>query len=157
MTNAEKNANDIILQECESGDWAVDKKTKQIHSCYGLDCSNCLFYEENSEGFSICRKNKIDWLNSEYKEPKVFSNADKSVVKALSKMNWIARDRNGSVFGYEKKPKKDVHEWKIDYEDIDTNYIELRYILDFSSAKFLPVLWEDKEPTSREEILGGEQ
>ncbi len=59
---------------------------------------------------------------------------------------YLARDRNGSLFLYKGKPKRNNSYWYIDSIDIDgtTDFINL------SSNLFPDIKWEDKEPTKVE-------
>ena len=147
MTNAENQWKDIMAQECKTGDWAINKYTKKVYPCG--DCCQCLFSEEDQEGFLACRKNKVDWLNAEYKPG--FSEEDKAVLRALDKVQWVVKNENGSIWGYMEKPIRRRHYWS--KEDLETYAIVLNYI---TSATFDAIKPSDKEPTSRAEILGEE-
>ena len=45
---------------------------------------NCPFDER-------CYSGKIEWLNSEYKEQKEFTNDERKVIELLDKVEWVAR------------------------------------------------------------------
>lgn len=49
---------------------------------------------------------------------------------------WIARDKNGLLYGFENKPIRDEHVW------IPAN----GWTVDFPSSAFPEVKWEDEEP-----------
>lgn len=148
MTNAERQNKDIMAQMCETGDWAVNKNTGEVIDCNGCNCeTKCLFYKMGEN----CDKKKVKWLNAEYQEPKrEFSEEDKAVVRALDKVEWWARDEDGVVYGYLIKPKKGIITW---------HAISICICISnaFTSAQFLPISWDDKEPTNRKEILGEEK
>lgn len=148
MTNAEKQGKDILAQECKTGRWAVDKTTGEVVDCSGKCKDFCLFWEIGTP----CQTKKAKWLNAEYQEPKrEFSEEDKAVLRALDKAQWVARDEDGAVYAYlsELKPEKKNISWKTD---------KLCFCLTgFTSAEFLPISWEDDEPTSRADILGEEE
>lgn len=145
MTNAEKYKDAIMAQMCETGNWAVDR-TGKIMSCAWNSCAVCAFMGTRS----YCWSEKKKWLNAEADEKKAFSEKDKEVLRGMDKINWVARDENGRVFGYNAKPEKSNISW-VHYEG---QYTDLEA---FSTAEFAPVKWEDDEPTSRAEILGDEK
>ena len=81
-----------------------------------------------------------------------FSEKDKEVLRALDKVQWVARDKDGNLWAYVKKPFKDIAGYWC-----TTSSLYTKLITDFSTAEFASVKWEDEEPTSREEILGDEK
>lgn len=140
MTNAEKYKDAIIAQLCKTGRWAVNK-ANEIMSCDA--CSACLF---RYGGY--CPDERKRWLNAE--AVKEFSEKDKEVIRALDKVQWVARDEGGTLYGYHNKPCKAGAFWHC-AGDYITNLTTL------TTAEFAPVTRKDYEPTSREEILGGEK
>lgn len=143
MTNAEKYKDAIIAQMCETGDWAVNQ-SGEITPCVCVKCADCEF----NINLAGCIDMKKDWLNAEVK--KEFSEKDKEVLRALDKVQWVARDDNGILCGYYNKPYKGGGVWYCAGEYF-TNLTK------FTTAEFAPVTMEDDEPTSREEILGDEK
>ena len=85
------------------------------------------------------------WAESEYVEPKEFTEEEKAILIALPNANWIARDSDGEVYIYTDKPEKYNSCWVVTGESFCVSM--------FCNAKFESVKWEDSEPTSREEIL----
>lgn len=153
MKNKEKFAEEILDIVCKGNDVALDISTGSLCACPGFSCSRCYFYLNNyPNGTKICRENLAHWANSEHKEKKEFSEADKAYVKAIDKLNWFARDKNGVVYGYVDKPFRNDRVWNVKVEG-DGEYAVER-VSSYSSATFEPLSWEDEEPTSREEILG---
>ena len=146
MTNAEKRGKEILAKECKTGNWAVNKDTNEICNCTIEKCRSCMFFD----GDWACTNVKAEWLNSEYKTKKHFSEADKAVLRVLDKVQWVARNKNGNVIAYWEKPKK-TH---LDFWD---SYIGGINLTEATSAEFSAIQWEDEEPTSREEILGEEK
>lgn len=146
MKNVERQGKDILAQECMTGGWAIYKNTMEIMPCGGNLCSECLF-----EGFpdsQICKKNKSDWLNAEYKPKREFSEEDRAVLKALPKIEWVTREKGGMVYGHLRKPYRRHAGW-----DSQGYGVNLSVLV---SAQFLPISFDDDEPTSRAEILGEE-
>lgn len=137
MTNAEKYKDAIMAQMRKTGDWAVNK-ANEIMSCDG--CLECIFRGD------YCSDERQKWLNAEADEKEVFSEKDKEVLRALDKVQWVARDENGILYGYHNKPYKLGGVWLC-----GGDYINLTVP---TTAVFAPVTREDDEPTSREEILG---
>ena len=82
----------------------------------------------------------------ERKDPKITED-EKVILRNLpEKYKWIARDENGLIFLYSKKPSKCDYSW-IGYNDIAFPYYHL----------FQFIKWEDEEPYSIEELLKGEE
>lgn len=147
MTNAEKRGKEILEQLCKTGDWAVNKDTNEIVGCILAKetCQgNCLFAKLN------CTTAKAKWLNSEYKTKKHFTEADKAVLRALDKVQWVARDEDGTVCGFCEKPHKGIVIWRCETDVVSLSKFS-------TTAKFTDIKWEDEEPTCREEILGEEK
>ena len=72
---------------------------------------------------------------------------EKIILRNLpKKYKWIARDKNGLIFLFSKKPSKCDYSW-IGYNDIAFPYYHL----------FQFIKWEDEEPYSIEELLEGEK
>ena len=151
MTNAEKRGKEILEQECRTGNWAVNKDTNEIVECIPAieNCQKCIFDALNRK----CWEAKAEWLNGEYKTKKHFTEVDKAVLRALDKIQWVARDYNDSVYGYIKRPYKNGLTWNVE-DGATFNFSAMQNI---SSATFTDIKWEDEEPTSREEILGDEK
>ena len=142
MTNAEKYKDAIMAQMCKTGDWAVNE-VNEIISCE--DCSKCIFRRD------YCSDEREKWLNTEADKKKAFSEKDKEVIRALDKVKWVARDKDGRLCIYATKPFRNIAGFW------DAPYPFKSLIGCFSTAEFAPVKWEDDEPTSREEILGDEK
>ena len=148
MTNAEKRGKEILEQLCKTGNWAVENYTNKIMDCSPSpeNCQKCIFSSLNR----TCWEAKAEWLNSEYKTKKHFSEADKAVLRVLDKVQWVARNKSGNVIAYWEKPKK-TH---LNFWDSFMGGINLT---EATSAEFSAIQWEDEEPTSRAEILGEEK
>lgn len=146
MKNKEKYANEIMEIATKGQCIALDETTKTLFPC-NLECEYCYFAEKNyPNGSSDCNININHWANSEYIEPKEFTEQEKAAIRALDKVNWVARDRDGIVYGYINEPKKQNFLWSCKGEGFGISF--------FTSCEFKAIKWEDTEPTSREEILG---
>lgn len=143
MTNAERQNKDIMAQECKTGRWAVDKTTGEVVDCSGKCKNFCLFYNLGTP----CQRKKVKWLNAEYKPKREFSESAKLVIRALDKINWVIKDEYGGIWGGFERPRKIGNKW----------VFQSAYLLShITTANFYPISCDDKEPTSRKEILGEE-
>lgn len=101
------------------------------HICSGLVCSECL---------------RLSLLNllEEYKKPVKLSKFEYEYLKVAkeNEYNFIARDKNGTLFLYAGKPFKCENVW---------SYLGNVLIIFIELFKF--VKWEDEEPWSIDEIL----
>ena len=154
MKNKEKYVNEIIDMALRDRSIAVNNKTRKPCRCGNLRCKDCFFDERNYiEPQDNCHANRIHWANSEYVEPKEFTEQEKAAIRALDKVKWVAKNKCGSVEGFIDKPYKDGKYWVVN----TTGEIYSVIISKFTSCKFKAIKWEDDEPTSREEILGEEK
>lgn len=87
------------------------------------------------------------------KPKRVFTDEQKAALQnALLKcslIRYLARDKDGALWGYSHKPKRTHDGWTC--TGGGTTYI---YVTPSLSSTFPQITWEDKEPTSCEEILG---
>lgn len=85
------------------------------------------------------------------KQKRVFTDEQKIALQnALCKCNlirYLARDKDGALWGYSHKPKRTQDGWILSGGG---GYI---YLPESISNIFPQITWEDEEPTSREEIL----
>lgn len=141
MKNWEKYEKEI--SEIGVPNIAVLKNIGEIVGCFDVDCESCLFKTPLS-----CNKEKTKWLYSEYHEPVVLTEDERKLCELLG-YGWIARDKKGGLFRYEKKPVKDVvaEMW------FDRSYIDALNIEDiFPQCKFEFIKWEDREDQEPWEI-----
>lgn len=144
MKNKEKFAKEIIQMAIDGYGFSVDKQGKPM-VCDCLLCDKCLF-QKYDDCVPKCERHLIkDWAESEYVEPKVFTEEEKAILRALPKVNWVARDENETVYFFAEKPVKKTYVWDTVGDSI--------CLVNWSDAKFSAIKWEDSEPTSREEIL----
>lgn len=142
MKNKEKFAKEIVEIAIKSGKFAIRNGENEPKSCEDVTCLYCLFKD-----YTYCPDGRKKWAEAEYIEKKVFTEEEKALLIALSKINWVAKDKNGDVYLYSDKPSKIAHGWGW---DLTSHFIRLQT---FSDIKFESINWEDEEPTSREEIL----
>lgn len=147
MKNKEKYANEIIEATVRGEHISVDKQSGKISPCFEADCEKCLFFRADPATLT-CRGMFSSWANAEYKEPKIFTDREKAFVKLFPLIKYIARNRDGDLYMFASKPEKGNSTWEV--VDGCTGWIQ-----DFMCLNFNSITWDDEEPTSREEILGG--
>ena len=57
-------------------------------------------------------------------------------------VNWLARDENGSIYGYRNKPRKHIISWSIGTVCVDTN----TWFVGNNPNHYPQVKWSDEEP-----------
>lgn len=78
---------------------------------------------------------------------RVFTEEQKAVLCKYSLIQYLARDKDGSLWGYSRKPERSHDNW---IGSGSGTYIYLGSL----RHEFPQITWEDEAPTSREEILG---
>ena len=157
MKNKEKFAKEILDIVCKGNNVALDISTGSLYACEDFSCGKCYFHPDNyPNGTASCRENFAHWANSEYKEKKEFSEADKDFVRVFDKLNWFARDGAGNLYMFHRKPYKGEVNWR-SKDGESAVMLECECMYQETSATFKSLSWEDDEPTSREEILGDKE
>lgn len=136
-----------------------------------LECSCCnyLLAFENGKAINfyiildnMCKKMECGKMyklkdllgeNSEYHEHKHFTEDEKEFIRLSNKIEYIARDKSGTLMYWTSKYNciKKINDCY--WEDIDGSGKPLKWIT--NKLKFKAIKWEDEKPTSREEILEG--
>lgn len=147
MLNAEKWKKEI-LDITEGGYYfAVSKDRQNIaRSCDGLKCENCIFDEEDDRDCG-CNFSRMKWMLSKYREPVKISKLEYGILEYLFKnkqYKFIVRERNDCLYIYKSNPKKEVDGWQS---------LSMSCGLNPFNGLFEFVKWEDKEPTSIEDVL----
>lgn len=81
------------------------------------------------------------------KPKRVFTEEQKTALRKYSLIRYLARDKDGALWGYSHKPERTHDSW---IGSGSGTYI----YLGSSTTDFPQITWEDEEPTSCEEILG---
>lgn len=106
MKNKEKFKDEIVNIVCKGGNIAVDNITYEPVDCSSIECINCLFYSCGK-----CSDLIVEWARREYKKPIVISYNDSLFLNFIKDdYYYIARDKNGDLYGYYIFPKK--MQWK---------------------------------------------
>lgn len=140
MKNKEKFAKEIVEIAVNCDEIAVDKNGN-LTTCKKISCEDCAFKHPEI----TCYEQTKQWAESEYVEPKIFTEEEKAILRALPKVNWVARDENETVYFFAEKPVKKTYVWDTVGDSI--------CLVNWSDEKFSAIKWEDSDPTSREEIL----
>ena len=144
MLNAEKYRNEILAM-IEKGERLALRANNPtvVESCNNsIMCDNCLFND------GICHFSRMKWLLSEYKEPVKLTGLEYDILKYLSdntRHMYITRDGNGNIFLYDVEPEKSKSApWWTGRG---------RCHMTMFNKLFQFIKWEDKEPTSIQEVL----
>lgn len=140
MKNKEKYAKEIMDIACGGESIAVIKKSGHIVPCDSTECNLCLFRD------SDCKKNIIEWAESEYIKKPVISKRDREFLEYLNKkFKYIARDETACVYAYSAKAIKGDLCWMINRGECFS--LDNRIDVDFPMVK-----WEDSEPWLIEDL-----
>ena len=129
---------------------------KSLVELTGVGCTDIDYYDENltrsssQESYDIMKVYKdytckeLLWERKEKPKP---TYDEKIILRNLpKKYKYIARDKNGLIFLYAKKPSKCEYSWG-----------GCKYMLLPLEHLFQFIKWEDDEPYSIEELLGEEK
>lgn len=141
MKNKEKYAKEIVEIACNRGQIAIEKRTGKLIACIEFPCSDCMFGE-----IWDCDEAARKWAESEYIEKPVISKRDRAFLEYINtKINYITRDMDGSLYVYISKPHKLIDCWESSACETDKR---LRHFeLDFPMVR-----WEDDEPWLIEDL-----
>ena len=144
MTNFEFYK-DKILEIGSIGEIALMSDGKVIE-CLNSKCNTCEFDKGD------CLEAKTKWLYKEHVEkpkPAKLTKKERKFCEFLE-TGYIARDENGNLGYYDRKPGKSSHDncWTSGFGWSRIDNCELIYDVNFDFIK-----WEDTEPWSVEELL----
>jgi hypothetical protein len=147
MMNIEKYIDDILkIKNCDFG---FNERDRKIVECGARFCDECLFSQENRKvDEPSCNVAKLKWFISENKDPIKLNRLEYEILKFIE-FGYIARDKDGNLFSFWYKPKKDNDIWDC---DVKKNQIYSHDLTLFNEL-FEFIKWEDAEPTSIEELL----
>ena len=140
MKNKEKFEKEIMEIACSGNSIAIIEKSGRIVPCDVNRCSLCLF-----RGYD-CKENTREWAESEYIEKPVISKKDRAFLEYLNaNINYIARDMDGDLYVYIRKPFKTFGFWKV----VGFEKSKSLRMVDID----LPMIkWEDSEPWFIEDL-----
>lgn len=127
------------LRDCDSLDAIAITKSGKMVECVDINCGVCAFHFSNGG----CGQDKIiEFLYQEHEE-RIALTEDEQMLCSLLGRGWIARDKNGNLYWYEKKPTKDFD----DYQWCSSGEAGVFKITKaFLQCKFNFIQWKDKEP-----------
>ena len=148
MTNLEKYK-DEIFEVLKSTNTIAILHSGEVIPCFNTPCVQCKLHVADS----TCRRIWKEWANDEYVEPKVFTDAEKAIIKSCKNIKYVARDSDGNLYFYTSKPKFYTNGgfWNCDNDVLSARGVMAQVLTD---EPFNAIKVEDEEPTSREEILG---
>ena len=148
MKNREKFAKEILDIACK-GDTIAVTKDNEIVRCDDIPCGSCIFddcdkYIKHIGHLQSCGDKLHEWAESEYVEskPTITSREKNFLDLLLSNYKYIARDKNGFLLAYTKKPIKILETWGI------ANCA----LINMFDIKFDFIKREDEEPWSIEDL-----
>lgn len=135
MKNKKKYEKVIVELACDGNVIAVDKRTGKVSLCDYVSCSNCLF-DDNKD----CDKVRREWAESEYIEKPVITKRARALLEYLNvNVFYMARDMNGDLYAYFRKPHKLIDCW-------ESSEYERGKGLRMLTADLPMVKWSDEEP-----------
>lgn len=147
MMNIEKYIDDIL--KIQNRNFGFTERDRKIVECGARFCDECLFDQKNRKvDEPSCNVAKLKWLVSENKEPIKLNRLEYEILKFIE-FGYIARDKDGNLFSFWYKPKKDNDIWDCDVKK-NQNY---SHDLTSFNELFEFIKWEDEEPTLITNIL----
>lgn len=149
MLSGEKFKKEIL--EIRNCDFGFNKRDNKIMLCNTRLCGLCSFSQKNRKVYEpSCSVAKMKWLLSEYKEPVKLRKLEYRVLEHIqeyAKYRYIARDKSNNIYVYKNKPAKHVDYWSTPIKG------KTSAMLMFCDCLFKFIQWEDKEPTSIQDVL----
>lgn len=106
MLNKEKYLDDII-ECCIVEHMPAVTRKGEIACCSSIHCDECIFYTDAID----CRSAFKSWCNEEYHEEKRFTLEEIQLIRLFDKINYVARDKTGDLYGYANRPRKSTDMW----------------------------------------------
>lgn len=113
--------------------------------CDAIMCSQCECNEFN------CGASLIHWLYAEHVEKPNINKRTKMFFDAIE-TGWVARDSDGDLILFTKKPNKEIKQWTNVERGGDWFRISGCFIYRFLVRDLCFIKWEDKEPWRVEDI-----
>ena len=108
-----------------------------VNNCKNVLCSQCEF----DGNIQLC----LEVLLAEHKEKIKLTKNEKAILESIDNFyKWIARDDDGYLYVYEKKPCKDSCGWENPF--YYKNFILFNHLFQF-------IKWTDDEPYNIQELL----
>ena len=154
MINAEKYKEQLRKANIDTvmfENWGFDNITKTFRQCGCMFCKKCVMndIEKNErKNYVGCNHARMTWLLSEYVEPILLNELEYNIIKFIkdnTKISYIARDKDGTLFLYDSEPHKSkANDWWLGKGS--TPFTPFNKMFSF-------IKWEDEEPYSISDIL----
>lgn len=142
MKNKKKFSKEIVELACDGNRIAIVRQTGEFRSCYETPCRECLFHSDTER----CKEKVREWAEAECVERPVISKKDRAFLEYIdTRINYIARDMNGSLYIYIRKPRKLIDCW-------ESNGCESDKSLKFFKLDSPMVKWSDDKPWLIEDL-----
>lgn len=150
MKNREKFAKEILDIACNGRSIAVTKDNKVVY-CSDIPCESCMF---NSCGkhigrAQVCLDRLREWSESEYVEKPTLTANEKLFLDLIKEeYTYIARDEDGILAVYPRKPEKKSTYWLLTDNQNDARDLYIRAL----DVGFDFIQWKDEEPWLIEDL-----
>lgn len=151
---AREYAKELEKKKMTNREWLLNKmknmSDEELVETLEKIVNECQYENTNYPCDSDCIPCKAIWLQAEHKEPITLSEAERIILENIDKkyFNYIARNKNGSLYLYFSKPYKnnDAGIWK---------ELSFMHCEDFYMFKnlFQFITWNDEQPYNIEELL----
>lgn len=155
MTNYEFYKEEIEMRYRECTPFALTKQNC-IASCKIIDCEECVFscYNNPETRGLRCGDRKMIWAMQEHVEMQKLTKKERKFCELFEgKDVWIAKDKSGVPYLYNKKPHKGKglydEIWEANYHGNTMDGI----VFQLAEMKFEFIKWEDEEPWSIDDLL----
>lgn len=146
MKNFEKFEKEI-MEIIKNGHTFAVVNGKPVN-CMTATCNSCELQT------NACFKDRYRWMFSEYKEhPKLTKQERKFCELFEGKDVWIAKDKSGALYLYDKKPHKGKELYDEIWEAHHYGNTMDGIVFQLAEMKFEFIKWEDEEPWSVEELM----
>ena len=144
MKNREKYAKEILDIVCSGGTIAVNNDGKLIN-CDDTPCFQCKLFNSKD----ACTNEIIRWCEAEYVKKPTLTSKEKLFLDLIrEKYTYIARDEDGLLSVYPRKPEKKSTYWLItDNPNSARDLYTRAFDVDFDFIK-----WSDDEPWLIEDL-----
>lgn len=106
-TNFEFHNNELLDFIVHS--WTVAKQHGELVRCCDIECKDCDFTLDFSE-CEKCSEARRKYFSAEHIEQPKLTNRERAFCE-VAQTGWIARDNNGRIHWYSRKPYKSGEEW----------------------------------------------
>ena len=125
--------NDLEVDKMYGSDRVIPEMAEKCGHVATISIVSSSYYKLDIDGGGWC------WTDEMLEEELEMSNVKFDIPEWV---NWLARDANGSLYGYRNKPRKHIISWSIGTVCVDTN----TWFVGNNPNHYPQVKWEDEEP-----------